>query len=112
MTSHDGAPRRGKVQGDLFHGRVPDGAIYIGRAAPGLAASKYANPFKVKVYGAEAAVEMYRQHLDAHPELVEAARQIWPTATRRAVPGTSRRRAGPLSWPATARCVAAPRVTS
>jgi hypothetical protein len=75
MTSHDGAPRRVKVQGDLFHGRVPDGAIYIGRAAPGLAASKYANPFKVKVYGAEAAVEMYRQHLDAHPELAEAARQ-------------------------------------
>ncbi len=39
-------PKRVKVQGDLFHGRVPAGAIYVGRAAPGLPASDYANPFK------------------------------------------------------------------
>jgi hypothetical protein len=34
------------VQGDLFHGRIPAGAVYVGRAAPGLPASPYANPFK------------------------------------------------------------------
>lgn len=41
------SPQRVKVEGDLFHGRVPDGAIYVGRAAPGLKASRYANPFRV-----------------------------------------------------------------
>jgi hypothetical protein len=45
-------PERVKVQGDLFHGVIPlqdDGrsAVYVGRAAPGLPASPYANPFKV-----------------------------------------------------------------
>lgn len=39
-------PRRVKVRGDLYHGKVPVGAIYVGRAAPGLPASIYANPFK------------------------------------------------------------------
>jgi len=43
-----GRPKRVRVQGDLFHGRVPEGATYVGRAAPGLTASPYANPFKVK----------------------------------------------------------------
>lgn len=41
-------PRRVKVQGDLFHGRVPAGAVYVGRPAPGLPGSRYANPFRVK----------------------------------------------------------------
>lgn len=67
--------RRVKVQGDLFHGRVPAGAVYIGRAAPGLPASKYANPFKVKVHGVTEAVELYRRYLAEHPRLVEAARR-------------------------------------
>lgn len=45
-------PRRVRVQGDLYHGVIPvadDGlpAVYVGRAAPGLKASPYANPFKV-----------------------------------------------------------------
>jgi hypothetical protein len=40
-------PSRVRVDGDLFHGRVPDGAIYVGRAAPGLRTSPWANPFKV-----------------------------------------------------------------
>jgi hypothetical protein len=26
--------RRVKVTGDLFHGQVPDGAVYVGRQAP------------------------------------------------------------------------------
>jgi predicted RNase H-like HicB family nuclease len=40
-------PERLKVQGDLFHGVIPEGSVYVGRAAPGLPASPYANPFKV-----------------------------------------------------------------
>ena len=47
MTVPDPArPRRVKVRGDLFHGRVPDNTVYIGRRAPGLAPSPYANPFR------------------------------------------------------------------
>lgn len=41
-------PLRRRVTGDLFHGKVPGGAVYVGRAAPGLPASKYANPFGLK----------------------------------------------------------------
>lgn len=40
-------PKRVKVRGDLYHGKIPDGAIYVGRSTPGLPASDYANPFKV-----------------------------------------------------------------
>ena len=40
-------PRRVRVVGDLFHGRIPDGAVYVGRGAPGLQASRYANPHRV-----------------------------------------------------------------
>jgi len=36
-------PQRVRVAGDLFHGRVPDGAVYVGRAARGLTVSPYAN---------------------------------------------------------------------
>ena len=41
------APRRVVVAGDLFHGRVPAGALYVGRAAPGLPGSPWANPHRV-----------------------------------------------------------------
>src|SRR4051812_15374608 len=41
------APVRVRVIGDLFHGRIPDGAVYIGRAAPGLPASPHANLHRV-----------------------------------------------------------------
>lgn len=40
-------PRRVKVAGDLFHGRVPDGAVYVGRSAPGLPASPLHNPHPI-----------------------------------------------------------------
>lgn len=40
-------PERVKVRGDLYHGKIPGGAVYVGRSAPGLPASIYANPFKV-----------------------------------------------------------------
>jgi hypothetical protein len=65
--------RRVSVEGDLFHGRVPEGAVYIGRAAPGLPASPYANPYPVRVHGLEESLRLYRGHLAAHPELVAAA---------------------------------------
>lgn len=65
--------RRVQVQGDLFHGRVPDGAVYVARAAPGLPASPYANPFPVRAHGLPEALRLYREHLAAHPGLVAAA---------------------------------------
>ncbi|MGH3217885.1 MAG: DUF4326 domain-containing protein [Streptosporangiaceae bacterium] len=67
-------PRRVKVEGDLFHGRVPEGAVYVGRAAPGLAASPYANPYPARTYGPVAAVQLYREYLAGRPRLKEAAR--------------------------------------
>lgn len=41
------SPQRVKVQGDLFHGVVPAGAVYVGRAAPGLRQSPYRNRHRV-----------------------------------------------------------------
>lgn len=66
--------RRVKVEGDLYHGRVPEGAVYVGRAAPGLPASPFRNPYTVKLYG-EAAVALYAAYLERNPELVERARR-------------------------------------
>jgi hypothetical protein len=43
-----GAPRRVKVTGDLYHGAVPAGAVYVGRPLPGLPGSKFANPFPLR----------------------------------------------------------------
>jgi uncharacterized protein DUF4326 len=67
-------PRRVKVEGDLYHGRVPDGAIYVGRAAPGLRASPFANPFSVKTYGRDEAIRRYRDRLLGDPDLLDRAR--------------------------------------
>jgi Domain of unknown function (DUF4326) len=78
-------PKRWKVKGDYFHGVVPEQAVYVGRAAPGLPESSYANPFKVGepippdygggvVIDAIDAVALYQIYLDRHPELVKAAR--------------------------------------
>ncbi len=68
------------MSGDLFHGRVPDGAVYVGRAAPGLPASPYANPHKVgdcrcgQRHDPDDAVAAYHAHLAGHPELLATAR--------------------------------------
>jgi hypothetical protein len=56
--------RRVKVTGDLFHGQVPIGAVYVGRAAPGLRKSPYANPFPVKTYGLAESLLRYRLHIE------------------------------------------------
>jgi hypothetical protein len=53
---------RVKVTGDLFHGRIPDGCVYVGRQAPGLYKSRYANPYPVKVHGLEESLRLYRLH--------------------------------------------------
>lgn len=76
-------PVRVRVLGDLYHGRIPEGAVYVGRAAPGLPASPYANPHKVGKscrlcdveHDRAGAVEAYRRDLAEHPELVAAARR-------------------------------------
>jgi len=60
-------PRRVKVRGDLYHGQVPDGAVYVGRQAPGLKRSKFANPFPVRVHGREEAIRLYRDYLLTPP---------------------------------------------
>lgn len=39
-------PTRVQVTGALFNGRVPDGAVYVGRRSPYMIASEWANPFK------------------------------------------------------------------
>ncbi len=69
------APRRVQVEGDLFHGRVPAGAVYVGRAAPGLPASPYANPYPVMLHGRDEAIRLFRNHFAARPELVAAVRR-------------------------------------
>lgn len=68
------APRRVRVQGDLHHGQIPDGAVYVGRAAPGLPASPYANPYPVRAYGLDRCRELFRQHVTGNPLLATAAR--------------------------------------
>lgn len=69
-------PQRLRVTGDLFHGHVPAGAIYIGRAAPGLPASPFASPFPLRR-------EFPRQHplrpfLDAAITGACPASALWP----------------------------------
>ncbi len=63
-------PRRVRVQGDLFHGRVPDGAVYVGRQAPGLPRSRFANPFKG--HGRAEDIRLFCEH--TAPGLLDAAR--------------------------------------
>lgn len=68
-------PSRHRVTGDLFHGRVPKGAVYVGRQAVGLRRSPFANPFTIGEYGtAAAAVAAYRAWLLGQPELLAKAR--------------------------------------
>jgi hypothetical protein len=62
MTDH--TPTRVKVTGDLFHGQVPNGAVYVGRGARGLPRSPYANPFPVKTYRLAESLRLYRLHAE------------------------------------------------
>jgi hypothetical protein len=76
--------RRVKVEGDRYHARVPEGAVYVGRAAPGLKASPYSSPHSLgrrgcrvcgRVHDRAELIELYHVHLREHPELVEQARR-------------------------------------
>lgn len=55
-------PQRVKVIGDLFHGQIPDGAVYIGRPAIGLPGSPYHNMFRVRSAGDQFRVWDLRAH--------------------------------------------------
>jgi hypothetical protein len=75
-------PRRVKVQGDLFHGVVPAGAVYVGRGAPGLKQSPFMNHHRVgkPCRGCDGGVHTLVEALDAFtddiandPELLERA---------------------------------------
>lgn len=73
--------KRVRVSGDLFHGQVPEGAVYVGRGAPGLRASRYANPHRVGacrrcgvMHDRAGAVGAYARDVTADPELTAAIR--------------------------------------
>lgn len=75
-------PKRVKVQGDLFHGVVPAGAVYVGRGAPGLKASPFMNHHPVgkpcrrcdgAVHTPAEAVLAFDDDLLADAELLECA---------------------------------------
>lgn len=68
-------PRRVKVTGGPFHGRVPDGAVYVGRAAPGLPASPYRNPYPVKRHGMAESRRLYLAHLRERLDLLASVRE-------------------------------------
>jgi hypothetical protein len=84
------APRRVRVAGDLFHPQVPDGAVYVGRQAPGLRRSPWANPFKegartasnlvapfadVQIRNRAHAVDLFRQLADVSPDYRREVRE-------------------------------------
>jgi glutaminase len=66
-------PRRVKIQGDLYHGQVPPGAVYVGRQAPGLRRSPFANPFPVGEHCRDGAISLFYEHLLTTPSLLDAA---------------------------------------
>lgn len=76
-------PRRVKVQGDLFHGRIPDGAVYVGRPAPNFPGSPFQNRHPVgncrrcsRGHADQAsAVSAFAHDLDSDPGLAVAARR-------------------------------------
>lgn len=75
-------PRRVRMIGDLYHGRVPEGAVYVGRPAPGLTGSPFANRHRAGTCRAcgqrhdrPGAVAAYARDLAARPALIAAARR-------------------------------------
>lgn len=76
-------PRRVKVDGDLFHGVAPAGAVYVGRAAPGMKQSRYRNQHRVgkpcrgcggEVHSLLEALALYERDLYEDTVLLEWAR--------------------------------------
>ncbi|HEX6685743.1 MAG TPA: DUF4326 domain-containing protein [Candidatus Limnocylindrales bacterium] len=69
------APRRLPVVGDYYHGAVPTGAIYVGRPAPGIRGSIFANPYPVKRHGLAESRRLFLERLVRLPSYVERARE-------------------------------------
>lgn len=67
--------RRVKVGGDRFHPVVPDGAIYVGREAPYLQRSPFANPYSIKRYGLAESRRFFRRNVVGQGVLVAFARR-------------------------------------
>jgi hypothetical protein len=79
-----------KVAGDLFHGEVPPGAVYLGRPAPGLTGSPLANPHRAgrpclrcpnTRHTPVEAVVAYADHLAQRGDLVDLIRSRYTTDT-------------------------------
>lgn len=80
MRTHH--PRRVQVGGNRYSPKVPAGAVWAMREAPGHARSPYANPHAVgtckktcrgAVHDLDEALRLYAAYLDAHPEIVRRA---------------------------------------
>jgi hypothetical protein len=72
--------------------RVPDGAVYIGRANPahGLPASRWRNPFEIRKHGSrDEVIKLYERWLYAPPD--ERAAMIAECGIDRALYGISDR---------------------
>ncbi|MQY13771.1 hypothetical protein SRB5_39240 [Streptomyces sp. RB5] len=76
---------RVRVEGDLYHGRIPAAAVYVGRQAPGLRRSPLANPHPVgkpcrrcdgAVHTLAESLQRYRDHLTANPGLLALAQGL------------------------------------
>lgn len=52
-------PKRVRLQGDLFHPIVPEGAVDVTRR--GILKGLYGNPYTVKKYGREEALRLYEE---------------------------------------------------
>lgn len=72
-----------RVTGDLWHGHIPEGAVYVGRAAPGFKRTRWANPHPVgkpckvcagRIHSQTEAVAYFRRNLHSTPGLADAAR--------------------------------------
>jgi hypothetical protein len=75
-------PRRVRVAGDLYHGRVPENALYVGRGAPGIPASRFANRHRAgacrtcrRHHSQADAVAAYAEDLHQRTDLIAAARR-------------------------------------
>ncbi len=76
------APHRAQMIGDLYHAQVPSGAVYVGRLAPGLPGSPYANRHRPgscrscgHLHDRVGGVIAYVRDLAARPDLVAAGHE-------------------------------------
>jgi hypothetical protein len=63
------APKRVRLSGNLYHPITPPGAVDITRGTP------WGNPFKVKAFGLEGALQQFQAYLFQRPALLRRARR-------------------------------------